>query len=171
MKKFANFLSDFEFRFSYVLVVLLTVILFIQIVNRYVFSFTLFWLEEIARISFVWLIYFCVASAARENRHIRIGLIDMFLPKSAIRIVNFIADGIVICFSLIIAWFSLVLIQTTIDFDEKTAVTEFPMWIIYSVLPFCFTLIAVRMLNYNIRDLLGKPQKQVDEDSPTAFGD
>jgi TRAP-type C4-dicarboxylate transport system permease small subunit len=53
MKKTLGFLRTFEQTFSYVLIVLLTVLLSTQVINRYIFSTSFVWVEEIARISFV----------------------------------------------------------------------------------------------------------------------
>jgi C4-dicarboxylate transporter, DctQ subunit len=173
MKKLGNFLLTFERTFSYVLVILLTVILFTQIINRYIFSTSFVWLEEIARISFVWLIYFCVASAARENSHIRVGLIDMFVPASWVRILNYIADALVIGFSLIIVWFGIELMLSTIAYGEKTSVTNIPMAVIYAVIPFCFALMVIRIVDYNFRQLTGRSRRRFDDgDKPSkAFGE
>jgi len=56
MKSLARFFSSFETTLASVLVVVLTILLFVQIINRYVFQTSLVWVEEIARISFVWMI-------------------------------------------------------------------------------------------------------------------
>ena len=158
MKKIFEFFSTFEQKFSYVLVVFLTVILFVQIANRYIFSTSFIWLEEIARISFVWLIYFAVASAARENAHIRVGLIDLFLPPSAVKIVDYAADALVIVFNLVIVWLGIELMRSSIEFGDKTPVTDIPMPVIYAVIPFCFALMAFRILGYNIRSFRNRYQ-------------
>ena len=173
MKKFAEFLSSFEQTFAYVLGVLLTVILFTQVINRYIFSTSFVWLEEIARISFVWLIYFCVASAARQNTHIRIGLIDAFEPASVVKVITIFADILVIGFSLFIVWLGFDLIGSTIEFNEKTPVTNIPMGIIYAVIPFCFALMAFRILGYNMKQVFKKSPKNdnTDGNSMDAFGD
>ena len=173
MKKVWKFLLTFERTLSYVLVILLTVILFTQIINRYIFSTSFVWLEEIARISFVWLIYFCVASAARENSHIRVGLIDMFVPESWVRVLNYMADVLVIGFSLIIVWFGIELMLSTMAYGEKTSVTNIPMAVIYAVIPFCFALMVIRIVDYNFRQLTGRSRRRFDDgDKPSnAFGE
>jgi len=173
MKKITQFLSTFERTVSYVLVVLLTLILFTQIINRYIFSTSFVWLEEIARISFVWLIYFSVASAARENAHIRVGIVDLFLPPSVVKLLNYIADGLVIGFSLVIVWLGIDLMRSSIAFGDKTPVTDIPMPVIYAVIPFCFALMAFRVLGYNIGGLFGAPRKKTDDGDETlqTFGE
>jgi len=151
MKAILRSLASFESTFSYFLMILLTILLSVQIINRYVFSTSFVWLEEIARISFVWLVYFTVAGAARENRHIRIGIIDLFVPPSAVRIINLIADVLVIAFDLAIVWLGILLIESTIEYGDKTPVTDIPMGVIYAVIPFCFALMAFRVIQSNIR--------------------
>ena len=159
MRKVADFFSDFETRLSYVLIVLLTVVLSVQILNRYIFSTSFVWLEEIARISFVWLIYFSVASAARENSHIRVGLIDMFVSPKIVRGLTYLADALVIVFNLVIVWFGIELIISSITYGDKSPVTDIPMGFIYAVIPFCFALMIFRILGYTFRDIFGKPDK------------
>ena len=143
-------LPPFETLLSCVLVVFLTILLFVQIINRYVFSVSFVWLEEIARISFVWLIYFCVAAAARENSHIRVGLIDFILPRGAIRIVNILADILVVAFSAFVAWYGVVLMRSSVELGDTSPVTDIPMYIVYAVIPVCFLLIAYRVLEYHL---------------------
>lgn len=163
MKRVASFFSNFESRLSYFLIVLLTIILSVQIVNRYIFSTSFVWLEEIARISFVWLIYFSVASAARENDHIRVGLIDMFVSPATLKIINYIADALVVGFNLVIVWYGIQLMISSVTYGDKTPVTDIPMAIIYSVIPFCFALMTIRILGYAIRDFQLRPSKQPDD--------
>lgn len=151
MKSLARFLSSFESTLASALVVLLTILLSVQIVNRYVFQTSLVWVEEIARISFVWMIYFAVAGAARENRHVRVGIIDLFLSPRALRVVNFVADGVVFAFSLVVVWLGVELVRSSIRFGDRSPVTEIPMSVIYAVIPFCFALIAFRVASAHLR--------------------
>jgi TRAP-type C4-dicarboxylate transport system permease small subunit len=159
MKTLVRFLSSFESTLASALVVFLTILLSVQILNRYVFQTSLVWVEEIARISFVWMIYFAVAGAARENRHVRVGIIDMFLSPRALRIVNFVADAVVLAFSLTVVWLGIELVRSSIRFGDRSPVTEIPMSVIYAVIPFCFALIAYRVAT----SLLRKPQPNGDD--------
>lgn len=156
MKKILSFLATFETQFSYALVVLLTALLSVQIVNRYVFHTSFVWLEETIRISFVWLIYFSVASAARENRHVRVAVIDLLVPPAAVRIINRIADALVVGFSLLVVWLGVLLIQSSIRFGDRSPVTEIPMSVIYAVVPICFALIAIRIVQFNFAAYRGR---------------
>jgi C4-dicarboxylate transporter, DctQ subunit len=150
MKAALRWVADFENGLANALLVLLTVLLSVQIVNRYIFHTSFVWLEEIARISFVWLIYFSAASAAKNDRHIRIEIADMFLPPKALRAMTFVADTLVIAFDLVIVWLGILLVYSTIQYGDVTPVTDIPMGLIYVVIPVCFALMAYRVLRFNI---------------------
>jgi TRAP-type C4-dicarboxylate transport system permease small subunit len=145
------FLASFEGILSGFLLVLLTALLFVQIVNRYIFGISFVWIEEIARISFVWLVYFSAASAARGDRHIRIEIADLFLPPAALRAMTHVADILVIGFDLVVAWLGILLVHSTILYGDRSPVTEIPMGVIYAVIPVCFALMAFRLFHFNLR--------------------
>ena len=162
MKTVSRFLASFETTFSQLLLVFLSVLLSIQIVNRYLFSTSFVWLEEIARVSFVWLVYFAVAGAARENRHIEIGVVDLFVSPSGLKVIKLLADILVIVFDLVIVWLGILLIWSTIQYGDRSPVTEIPMGFIYAVIPFCFALMALRVLRANIKRRKSGPPKQFE---------
>lgn len=151
LKSVRLLLAHFEAIFSGFLLIFLTALLFVQILNRYLFGTSFVWLEEIARLSFVWLVYFSGASAAREDRHIRIEIADLFLGPSGIRAVTLIADILVIGFDLVMVWFGIMLVQSTIQYGDRSPVTDIPMGLIYAVIPVCFALMALRLFRFNMR--------------------
>jgi C4-dicarboxylate transporter DctQ subunit len=150
MKSALRWVGNFEASLAKVLLVLLVLLLSVQILNRYIFHTSFVWLEEIARISFVWLIYFSAASAAKDDRHIRVEIADFFLPARAIKWVTLAADVLVIGFDLMIVWLGILLVWSTIQYGDVTPVTDIPMGLIYAVIPVCFALMAYRALRFNI---------------------
>lgn len=144
MRSFLKFLDNFELYISYILIVVLAILLTLQVFNRYVFQVTFVWLEEIVRLSFVWMIYFAVAGAARANAHIRVGLIDLILPPAAIRVLTIFADVISIGFCVTVVWFGIQLVESSHRYGSVSPVTDVPMTLVYSVIPVCFMLIAIR---------------------------
>lgn len=163
MKTASRLFASFETTFSQLLLVLLSVLLSIQIVNRYLFSTSFVWLEEIARVSFVWLVYFAVAGAARENRHIEIGVVDLFVPPSGLKVIKLLADILVIVFDLVIVWLGILLIWSTIQYGDRSPVTEIPMGFIYAVIPFCFALMAFRVLYAKVKGRKSERLKQFED--------
>lgn len=60
----------------------MVLIIFVQVIMRYVFNDSLSWSEELGKFLFVWLSWFGISIGARRNEHIRI---TMFLNKLSFR--------------------------------------------------------------------------------------
>ena len=80
MKWFLDHVEEF---FMIPLIFAMSIIIFIQVVCRYVFQNSLTWSEEMARYMFVWLVYFSVSYTARREKHIRIAAAFNIYPKKA----------------------------------------------------------------------------------------
>lgn len=152
MKGILRFLGDFEAKFAYLLLVCLVLLLCVQIVDRYLFHHTFVWLEEISRISFIWLIYFSVAVAAKEGRHIRVGIVDLFLPAFVLKLINYIADSLWVSFNLVLIFLGILLVKSTFQFEYRAPVTDLHMGLAFFVIPFCFAVMTFRVILYNIKN-------------------
>lgn len=80
--KFLN--EHLEACFIVPLMFLMSIIIFVQVVMRYVFHSSLTWSEEMARYLFVWLVYFSVAYTAKKEAHIRIDAAINIYPKKRV---------------------------------------------------------------------------------------
>lgn len=79
--------SDFLGRVLEVLIVVLisvmTVLMFAQVLGRYVFKNGLYWAEELSRFSMVYLVYLGAAIASKNHDHISVTILDELLQKKA----------------------------------------------------------------------------------------
>jgi TRAP-type C4-dicarboxylate transport system permease small subunit len=155
MNAVRRYFASFEMIFAGLLLVLLTVLLTVQIINRYILGTSFVWLEEIARISFVWMIYFSAAGAARDDRHIRVEIIDLFVGPATVKWITLVADVLVFGFDLVVVWLGILLVRSTIQYGDTTPVTDIPMGLIYAVIPVCFGLMAYRLFRFNMRKRAG----------------
>ena len=78
------------------LIFAMSIIIFIQVVCRYVFQNSLTWSEEMARYMFVWLVYFSVSYTARREKHIRIDAAINLYPKKARPYIEILSELIVL---------------------------------------------------------------------------
>ena len=67
-----KFLNEFEIYLGTIVFLVLTALLTIQVISRYVFNSAITWAEELAVIMFVWLIYLGVAGAVTNRKHLKI---------------------------------------------------------------------------------------------------
>lgn len=105
----------------------------LQVLFRYVLNESLFWSEEVVRYGLVWGVMLGSAIVAHERAHIRIEVIENFLPPTAKRALQFVANLLSCVFCLILAW-------TGIDFVDRTwfqnsASLGVPMRAVYLAIP------------------------------------
>lgn len=161
MNELRRYFASFEMVLAGLLLVLLTVLLSVQIVERYILGSSIVWVEEIARICFIWMIYFSAAGATRDDRHIRIEIIDLFVGPVALKWITLFADFLTIGFDLVIVWLGVLLVRSSIQYGDVTPVTDIPMGFIYVVIPVCYGLMAYRLLHFNMRKRAGTVEPAV----------
>lgn len=92
-----------------VCVVVMTVLVFFQVVMRYVFEAPTSWSDEIAVYAMLWSVYLSTSWAVRERAHIRVmNLINLF--PGAIRTgLTMLSDLIWFAFAIFLTWQSILL--------------------------------------------------------------
>ncbi len=135
-----------------------SVVIFCQVIARYVFQSSLSWSEEICRYLFVWLIYLGISYAVKLDRHIRMdSLIALnILPDAGKKAVCLLSDFIFLAFAVIIAGVGYSVAALIAHRGQITAATELPMWLVYAAVPVGYALCTFRLLRrilYRLRHL------------------
>jgi TRAP-type C4-dicarboxylate transport system permease small subunit len=85
-------------------VCVMTILVFFQVVMRYVFEAPTSWSDEIAVYAMLWSVYLSSAWAVRERAHIRVmNLINLF-PGSIATALTVLSDLIWFAFSVFLTW-------------------------------------------------------------------
>jgi TRAP-type transport system small permease protein len=106
---------------------------FFQVVNRYFLRLPIAWTEEAARYLSVWTVLLGAARCAKEQTHIRVGIIVDRLPAKAQR-------GIAVAGNVLCIGFLVVLIQQALDImpfiaRQRSAAMQIPMTWVYAAGP------------------------------------
>lgn len=110
----------------------LTIIL-LQVFFRYVLNDSLFWSEEVVRYSLVWGVMLGAALVAYERGHIRIEILEAFLPPAGKRVVQFIANSCTLAFLVILAYAGWDFTIRT--WFQSSASLQVPMRVVYLAMP------------------------------------
>ena len=84
MCRFLNLLDRIAVIATNTLLSIVTVVLFVQVFNRYVLNSTTPWSEVLARYSIVWMTLLGLGLVVRRQEDIRIDIIDIYVLKSRI---------------------------------------------------------------------------------------
>ncbi len=151
-----NIFDKFE---SYICQILLSIfisLLFIQIIMRELFSYSISWGEELARFTFVWFVFFGASYAARLAAHNRVTFqFKMFSKRTQDYILAF-ADLIWIVFNCVIIYKSVFLIKSMMQFTYTSPTLGWSMAYIYMIFPLSFATMTIRIIQINYLRLIKK---------------
>lgn len=165
MMKVLKWLDEhFEEYILIALSIFTVVIIFSQVVMRYVFNSSLSWSEEIARYGFIWLIYIGVSYGVKKRKHLRVDAITMLFEEKGTAVIKMIANILFLIFALVIAYYGLDIVT---KITRESAALQIPMEYVYASLAFGMILTSIRLIQNVIidyKDIKNPSEKnEVDE--------
>ena len=123
----------------------LNVLVFTQVVSRYIFNSPISWTEEMARILFVWICFMGTFLALKTKGHIAIEtLLNTFVGAKARGYVTATADFLILYYCIYLAYMGVVMVhKTTQDF---TPVMLIPFSYLYVAIALSGTLMVCYLL-------------------------
>lgn len=126
-----------------ILFVWMTLVLFIQVGGRYLFSSGLVWTEEMARYTMVWIVFLGAAVATKDDSQIRISTLEDNVP-SLKRYLKPVQNVLLIVYLFLIIFLSWDTLQTV--YAQKAVNTGISMGVIYSIIPLSFIMMFFHVL-------------------------
>ena len=172
-KAFLAFMDHFEGYVCQVLLVFFVTILFAQILLRWA-GLPLTWSEEVARYSFLWFIMFGACYATRLSALNRVTLHLTKMPKIVADTFLIVGDIFWFVFDLAMAWYGYLSISELLELPYYTPGLDWNLAYIYMIFPFCFLLMAIRVLQVDVCKYILKmeiidPDKASVEESKRAL--
>lgn len=126
----------------------------LQIIMRNGFGVGIGWADEVLRILVLWIGMLGAVVASRAHRHLAVDVLSHYLSAPARRIALISVDACtaVVCFAL--SWTSAALVFLSVQSGEKL-VEVVPAWIVQTILPVGFLMIAYRYSIWTIRHVRG----------------
>ena len=140
-----------------VLVMILSSMIFLaagQIVARNVFGFGFIWSDELLRMLVLWIAVAGAVSASRADKHINIAILDRFLPQKLNSVVKVVIDLFTAGICAVVTWYSVNFVLLSHEYGD-VLLGDVPAWILQSVLPIGFGLMAWRYSLFAISRSIG----------------
>ncbi len=138
--------EHFEEYLSVLLFSLMTVLIFLQIIFRFLLNASLDWTEELGRYTFIWLVYLSASLAVKRNRHIRVEIVEKLLPRKSSKWFGFLAELIWLLFSLTMVKQGYLVAKMNLQMGQNSPSLYLPMGLVYAIIPIGFGLISLRVL-------------------------
>lgn len=127
------------------------VVVFLQIMARYVFKVPLVWTEEVARFAFIWLAFVGVAVTERQKAHFRVTFVVEKAPPR-LRFAIWILVELCILVTLVLFFFEAIK-YTKLGAQNVSAVMQLHLNYIYASLPAFVVLALINRLRAVVRTL------------------
>lgn len=124
----------------------MTLLIFVQVVMRYVFNNSLSWSEELARYVFIWLIYIGISYGCKLRKHIKIDAALYLFPKKIRPYVVVIGDILFIAFAVYITVTGFSYSMEQIKYNMRSPALKIPYQYIYMSTVVGFGLATIRQI-------------------------
>jgi len=146
-------LNQIEEKFLVLNLLISTVIVFINVVLRYVFSASLHWVDEAARYMFIWLIWIGADFALREGKHLRIDmLVNRFRGRFRVYI-EILVLTLWFCFCVFFGYQGVKLVSIVVQQGQLSTAMQISMGWAYACIPLGGIFMALRLI-FEIREIL-----------------
>ena len=123
-----------------------TILVFAQVVARYVFNAGITWAPELVQHLFLWIVMIGASYGFKHGVHLGVDVLMKKLPPAPQRIMALFAVFISFCFSVYMAYLSFFYVREAYRMELITVDLQIPQWIPNIALPFGFTLISIRLV-------------------------
>jgi TRAP-type C4-dicarboxylate transport system permease small subunit len=155
-------LTAFEEWTLFVAVIVALISLFVNVVLRYGFNYSLAWSEELVREVIIYTTFIGSSVAVRQRSMIKIDASVQLLPRLKVPLTFFshLATLIFAVIMLIYGWKMAILQHQTM---QKTIILEIPYMYLYAILPLMGGLMLIRTLQVVYEDILALRKPDANE--------
>jgi TRAP-type C4-dicarboxylate transport system permease small subunit len=138
----------------------MTVIVFLQVLFRYVLNHPLDWSEELGSFAFVWMSLLGASIGLYRNEHPRLDLIVNLFPSKTQKTIAGLYNFVILFLLAVLLIYG---IRLTVNMKSQlTAALQYSVSFVYVVLPISAAIMFVHLAIQTVRSFLGKSQEKQD---------
>jgi C4-dicarboxylate transporter, DctQ subunit len=148
--KVLSFFEDWTLLIS-VLVALLA--LFVNVVLRYGFNYTLAWSEELVREVIIYTTLIGCSAAIKQRKMIKIDASVQLLPKLKVPL-SFFSNLVTLIFASMMIYYGWLMAALQVRTHQKTIIMQIPLVYLYAILPLMGTMMFLRTVQVIYEDVM-----------------
>lgn len=147
---------------SNVLLILITSVVFIEVILRYIFGISYGILQAFSPWSMVWIGYLMMGVTEKARRHVRVDFVPTRLPERYQAALLVIGDIACLTFCIFLCWAGIEMTQITKQAGllSVTGAICVPIWIVRLIVPLGAVLLALFSVEHLIMDIGSLKGKQ-----------
>jgi len=126
-----------------VMMAVMTILVFVNVICRYILNFSIIWAEEVSQYLMVWVAFLAAGLALRQGRHVAIEMLQDRLPSRARKMTRHFVALLIILFmgTLIVLGFQF----AHFAWDQETPVLNISLGIPYMAVPIGALLLVIHL--------------------------
>ena len=152
-EKVKNVLDNLEGYVCVVLLIAMSIIIFLQVVCRFILKSSLPWSEELSRYLLVWVSFLGGAYGVRTGAHLGVEAVILLLPKKVQNIIRIVVDFICIALCSIVLKFGIDIVATQLKRMQYSPAMRIPMAYVYMAIPIGMAVFIIRYIQKTITDI------------------
>lgn len=145
MAKLWNIIQRISYAVAAFCMFAVILLIFINVLCRYVFSFSISWSEEMTRYMFIGTLFFTLNIMVSQNAALRVDILDNFIHNQRSKhILNLITYVLTVVALLVFTLSGVMLVQAGLTSVSPSM--HIPMWIIYAMMPLGYFLALIEVL-------------------------
>ena len=125
----------------------------VEVVRRFVLSYSSIWGEEIARYAFIYLAWVGASAAVKDRAHIRIDVLLHYLSNRAKTAIYLFGDVCMLALAVLALYTAIESLEISLRFGSVTHGLRISLAWFLAAVPLGFSLMIYRLIQSIIRDL------------------
>ena len=160
LKVLDKILTFFEEWTLFITVFVALISLFINVVLRYGFNYTLAWSEEVVREVIIYTTFIGCSAAVKNRSLIKIDALVQLVPRLKVPLTYF-SNLAMMIFAAMMMYYGWLMAAMQLRTHQKTIILQIPLVILYAILPLMGAMIMVRTIQVVYEDFTEqRAQKQ-----------
>jgi TRAP-type C4-dicarboxylate transport system permease small subunit len=145
-------LTFFEEWTLFVSVIVALLALFVNVVLRYGFNYSLAWSEELVREVIIYTTFIGCSAAVKNRSMIKIDASVQLIPKLKMPLTYF-SNFVTMIFAGLMMYYGLLMMMLQYRTHQKTIIMEIPLVILYAILPLMGVMMLIRSIQVIYQDV------------------
>lgn len=146
-------LSFFEEWTLFITVFVALIALFINVVLRYGFNYSLAWSEELVREVIIYTTFIGCSAAVKNRSMIKIDASVQLLPKLKMPLTYF-SNFVIMVFAGMMIYYGWMMVELQYRTHQKTIIMEIPLVFLYAILPLMGIMMLIRAIQVIYQDIM-----------------
>ena len=145
-------LTFFEEWTLFITVIVALVALFVNVVLRYGFNYSLAWSEELVREVIIYTTFIGCSAAVKNRSMIKIDASVQLLPRLKMPLTYF-SNFVTMIFAGLMIYYGWLMMILQYSTQQKTIIMEIPLVILYAILPLMGVMMLIRSIQVIYQDV------------------